>query len=343
MNSISFHILPCMLALPTFLLSCSNHDEPMPAHEGCRIKADASILAHNEDSRAIIYGTDFPVNGTVGLFLCRHEDGEPSEFVAQSVFNNVCMTRISDGWNFIFEGTSDPVEDLYITENKENTNVDIYAYSPWWSGTKRPDKIYFDRQHWMNYDYMYAIENSGNTNKDIKPENGKDHTITLHFKHIFCLIRIGMKARYATTVASNRNTLSDVKFEIINKDAVTKIQTAGYFNALTGEVYDCNSLTTLSVSTGLRFSNSNFSYTDIKFTPTEVEDDALCMHFYLNGTEHPQSYVIKASDVLHSDGVTRGFKSGYIYTFNFIFDNYVRLDNVQIDDDWETDEKNYIF
>ena len=93
----------------------------------------------------------------------------------------------------------------------------------------------------------------------------------------------------------------------------------------------------------MEFSNSDFSYTDIKFTPTEVEDDALCMHFYLNGTEHPQSYVIKASDVLHSDGVTRGFKSGYIYTFNFIFDNYVRLDNVQIDDDWETDEKNYIF
>lgn len=327
---------------------CSDDFTGEPSGRGCKLSVDASIIAHQSKGRSLIYGNDFPAGSTIGLLMGKHSDNSQN-FEPYGGYNNYMMKNDDDQWNYYINGTGSPSSELNIMSNKDMNNVDVFAYSPWNKDCNSPFRIRFVVN--LNYyfgmeDYLYAVENISDVNKNISTNDGSAHTVKLHFRHFFALIRIGIKNRYSVVGETAKSGfVNKFGLQIINPDAKTKLYSNGYYSALTGECVEGTSVEQMEhsvFSTPYKFDASSYTYIDVPVPPTEVEDDALQIYLYINGVKYPTAYVIKASDVLHTDG-TKGLKNGFVYTFNFTYDNYVHLDNVQIQDTWTNDSKEYIF
>lgn len=339
-----FLFLSVMMLL---LIGCSDDFTGEPSGRGCKLSVDASILAHQTGSRSLIFGNEFPAGSTIGLLIGKHSDNSQS-FEPYGAYNNISMQKDEDQWNFYFNGTGTPSPDLFVMSDKDLNNMDVYAYSPWSQGCTSPDRVSFsvNLQTYYNMDdFLYAVENSSDANKNISTSDGTAHTVKLHFRHFFALIRIGIKNRYSVVGETGKSEfVNGVGLQLMNPNAKTKLYSRGYYNALTGSVCEGTMVEQMDhfLSSMVPFDASKYSYIDIPVPPTEVEDDALQIYLTINNVKHPTAYTIKASDVLHTDG-TKGLKSGFVYTFYFTYDNYVRLDNVQIQDTWTDESKEYIF
>ena len=68
--------------------------------------------------------------------------------------------------------------------------------------------------------------------------------------------------------------------------------------------------------------------------PAELDDDEFEIALWFNSVRCRVTYKIQASDVLHSDGETKGLQPGYTYTFNFTLDNYIHFAGVTIESGW---------
>ncbi|MDO5442993.1 MAG: hypothetical protein Q4G10_04925 [Bacteroidia bacterium] len=279
-------------------------------------------------------GTDFPSGSSIGIGIYKHEAGIPADFVE---FNygqtNIRATKSGSGWSFDANGDGHTYTNLYITKNKDSSTADLYAYAPFVQDVKSPDSIKYDITA-TNYDVMWASQNAESTNKELIPgANGGETQIDLDFKHVFALIRVGVKLHHSGSTV-NLNRISLYHADEANK--TTPIYNKVDFNALNGTFNQKFEGDSLYRSGSNLSSYTDYVYYDFVVVPEEL-DENWRIKFRVNDIEY--GYCDITPDMVeHTDG-TKGFKAGYRYNFNFILDNYVRFDSVTIDDEWVTNAK----
>lgn len=317
-------------------VSCTAlQDDGGNAGEGVTcLSLDVAVEGHSAVVTKV-HGTDFPSGSTIGIGIYKHESGTPTDFVE---FNygqaNIRAARSGSAWSFDANGDGHTYTNLYIARNKDNSTADLYAYAPFVQNVKSPDSIMYDITA-SNLDVMWATQNADPAiNKNLIPgANGGQTQIDLNFKHVFALIRVGVKLHHSgSTVSLNRISLCHAD----NANIVTPIYNKVDFNALNGtfnEKFEGDSLYRFGSNIS---SSTDYAYYEFVVVPEELGENWR-LKFHVNDIEY--GYCDITPDMVeHADG-TQGFKAGCSYTFNIILDNYVRFDSVTIDDTWVTNAR----
>lgn len=331
------HILPFAVSALSLLMLSSCTGEPL---SGLSVETDRTAIAPEVTientvpaTKAPVLGTSFPNGGTYALWICN--GGTYEEFNERT--NNIKATYASadDSWSYAYDGVTGSFTNIIVRkeEGTESTaTLDLYAYSPFISGTKDLTAIAFtatDQQ-----DLMYALENNTDTNKG---KGISDPQIISYFRfhHALSLVEFRVKNK-------NSGSTINVSQTWIKSSADTQIYTKGSFNAVTGEVTGNTSGTVAVTVNPAKSITSTSEYTSIYMLviPTECQGDDIIMGFVMDAVGGSDSglnsFSVSRDDLKHGDGVTYGFQAGYRYVFNVDIDNYVHLTGVQIDREWTT-------
>ena len=297
-------------------------------------------------TKAAVTGSSFANENEYGLFFCKHHDasadGTNSFETYGSGLDNVRAYKASSGWQYYLKGRSTYLNGIYIIRNDDSNTMDCFAYAPYISSVTSPEEIPFVLAD--QNDIMWAVENSSPTsNKDISVD-GTTKTVRLHFNHALCLLTLNFTLLDNTAATSLITALSIKRSE----SADTPLYSKGTFNAISGQFVP-TSLVSLEKGQAQTFVYEN----DIQdrrskkispgkkltllilLLPSELQaDDDIELLFSIDSHKMPLTYKIRRSDVLHNDGTTYGFQAGFNYTFNFVYDNYIRLTDVTIATDW---------
>ena len=286
-----------------------------------------------------------------------YPDGDPSTPDWRYTYvGNVSTGELAEGY----------YDNISITERlDDHATADLYAYAPYLAGAyaRTPEAIPFNMAVGMSsqQDLMYAVENQA-THNDLTPaqdgNEGLDPTepvlnATFTFRHAYALLAFKFKLR-------TEGSIYNLQYITVNlrdpdSDGITsaKIYKSGTFNAVTGTFNaGCQEVSSYQVSypTIGDYQTAGIGATDVTsatteataylmMVPTQPEDDELVFYFTFQeyGQLTLQPFYLKKSQLLHSDGVTYGFQSGYRYTFHFTLDNYLYLDGIDIEDGWGSD------
>lgn len=321
---------------------------------------DAQIQVSAEQSKAIYTGTKFSQNNSIGVFVYNAESSDQmTDFIPYGdLYKNIRATYTSSNkWAYRLAGvssTSSPFEDgLYIKDPTVETftqGVCVSAYSPWISDVTDIRDIPFSvgGEYMSLTDLMYADQNDSYIK--IKPD-GYAKSVPLTFKHALSMIRIGLKCEHDIS----NMTITSITLESADGENVTPLYTSGRFNAVSGEFHQLvsgNSVTTQykgqNNSLDFTFDNSKYTYVSFLLVPIrEYIDKSYILKFKFDNNNISATYKITASDITVTRGVNQvcAFEAGYIYTFNFILDNYVQIKNVNIDvsSEWTEVTREYPF
>ena len=334
-----FHIDTILILIA--LVSCTERIPVPTVRSGdSSLIIDASI---SPETKAPVTATTFSDGETMGLFVCKHEDGEPSEFIEHSKsMNNIRAIWNSNryngpGFRFNFMYDMDiSFENLAITSTA-GCNADIYAYAPYRMKEKAAEQFSPRNVKWNfseQYDLMYAREN-GAGNRDLVPD-GEPKDVKLHFEHALARIRVGVRCQLEGYYSARYSRLTLSK---VSDDAGTDLFQQGCFDIVEKTFVSHESPAgSISVSNGKNFNASEYQFTDMLIIPTELKgDNELKIILTINGDNLLNDYIIKTSDVTDEDGKV-GFRPGYTYTFLFDIDNYIRIAApVKIDSCWKDD------
>jgi len=346
-------ILACLV---TIVVSCGKI-----THEGDSITSlglDVSIAPHVTSTKGIVSGSSFPQNSTMGLFICKHEEGTPTQFVEYSAkYNNLqaqqtSSTPASPVWKYRYNGTGTQFSALFLLKPQTGEQAaDFYAYAPWTSGVTRPTGIPFNLQ--TSYgslpDLMYAPENDTDINKNKIP-SGDTLRIRYHFEHKLAWLRCkfylknddgdGSLGPGSSSGSQNACTVNSIMIRR-KAGAVTPLYVSGRFNGIKGTFTDESGGSTLVASDSLKvtygytFGTKGNTY-ELLLCPVEYQADGdYELVFTIDGKRLETKYSVKLSDLTHTGGTGAGFQEGYRYTFIFTYDNYqhIRLSGTQIDTD----------
>ena len=291
-------------------------------------------------TRAAVTGSSFANGNEYGLFFCKHYDASGDgannyEAYGASLKNIRVYKASSTEWRYYLSGSSTYLSDIYISRNEDGGTLDCFAYAPYISSVTSPEEIPFLLKD--QKDIMWAVENSSPTsNKDISVD-GTTKTVKLHFNHALCLLTLNFTLLDNTAAASSLTALSLKRSE----SADTPLYSTGTFNAITGQFVPTSLVSlengqvqTINYAISNKISPGNKLTLLILLLPSELQADGdIELLFSIDKHDMPVSYKIKREDLKHTDG-TYGFQRGYNYTFNFVYDNYIRLTDVTIATDW---------
>jgi len=356
MNRGSLYI-PFFLCLGALLAACTKTGPAgfEPAEAVVHISAsidDAVVLTKAS--------TPFEDGTNYGIFACvsgsdEYEMFKPSLFNVRAnkrAVNGTGGYNYPNGWsyNYIYTGTAQtpgtPETDerhgantFVLSQRKDDKTADLYAYAPWVQEAylSGPRAIPFELSR--QRDLMYARQNTTNDNAGLDPQSGP-LAASFTFEHAFAkvIIRFRLRnpdSRYYVSLASI--TRSD--------DAAPTVElwTAGDFDAVTGTFVDnANKRTTSSLPVGgtaTVFSTGFNVHGTLSYflVPTEITKDGELTFNFTSGGVALQPFVLKKEYVMHDDGVTCGFQSGYTYTFDFMLDNYLFFNGFNVSTTWEDD------
>lgn len=345
-NRLLYITIVCLFILQT---SCTK-DESTAGDSSC-FCLNTSIIPHIA-TRNVVSGSNFPQNTTMGLFVCRHEEGTPTQFVEyNSKYNNIYAIQTSSDaanpvWNYKYLGTGSQFSNLFLLRPQTGEQAaDFYAYAPWISGVTNPTSIPFNlSQNDYRYlpDLMYASENNTTTNKNKTPE-GSDIPVYFHFVHKLVWLQVkfylnnddgdGSLGPSSTNDSYNKSTINSI---VLRKKSAgtTALYGSGVFNAITGTFGTTIAADSIKVSYGYTFGTKGNNYNLLLYPTTYLADGDYELVFTIDGKQLETTYPIQLTDVTHTDSSV-GFSEGYRYTFTFTYDNYhhIRLLNTQIDDD----------
>lgn len=346
MNSNKKYILWPLFGLAFWVMpvSCNDGLEEFTSSPAT-VVLDASILdtgtPNTIQTRSAYSGTTFANGRTMGLCVCKHESGTPSLFEPHQLgYGNIkvtCTNNSGNAWSFYNSATKATSSFLYLTTRKDSATADVYAYTPYLENLNDMNAIPVDFS--KNQDLMWATQN-GVGNLDLDPASNAQIPVTLQFQHVLSRIRVGF-------ILENSGSNHVIDYITLKKTgaASTPIYSGGDFSVMTGALTNLVEAQSDSVKItlggtdsryenyGLFNSNTAYSYFDYLLYPTDYQaDDDLTLVFSIDGFRH--EYSIKKQDVCHSDNVTYGFKAGYSYDFQFLFDNYVHLKDITIKPDW---------
>lgn len=264
------------------------------------------------------------------------------------------------------------------SDGKETVNkMDVYAYAPYRSGLSSLSAIPFTISYNKNNkgymvpvslnsqtDYMY---NSA-TNKDIEIDGGNKN-VKLEFKHVLACIKVVVTNKNYTegaTDTDNEDKSSSVSkitsmalYRNTSNTSPANLYTSGTYSAIDGSVSIDESSTTNNVDTLLWNTSTEISYgtpaeIDILLAPTTYNADYDYILLFTidnmgmtvhdgkstgndaDGNRIAYKYEIPMSVFTDTDSK---LKSGYIYTLNFTYDNYIHFTGATVDTKW-TENRN---
>lgn len=317
------------------------------------IGMDVTIATH-EMTKGIVSGTSFPQNTTIGLFICSHEEGTPSLFEEYSPkYNNIQATQSSSTiespvWSYKYNGTGTAFPTLFLLKPQTGEPAaDFYAYAPFVSGATNPTDIPFSlsAEYRSLQDILYASENDTDVNKGKVPD-GSLISIKFHFVHKLAWLQCqfylknddedGSHGPESEKDSQNKTTVNSI---VLRKKTggSTPLYSSGAFNFIdgtfkSGSLVDAESL---EVKYNYSFGTKGNTFNMLVYPEEYLADGDYELVFNFDGNTMETVYSIKVSDLLHSDGVTTGFKEGYRYVLSFTYDNYnhIHLDRTQVDTD----------
>ena len=316
-------VLPVLLAVT----ACTAGSPELSGTRGTLLHISAgTAVGADVTTRADAGGTS-AFSGSMGLFVCRHESGTPTQFVEQNpLCNNISASGSGSGFSFRYEGSDAAFSNLYLTSNREGTNADVYAYAPYTAGVTAPTSVPFA----TTSDIMWAEQNAGprsGGNMDIAI-NGSDKPVTLTFHHLLARIRVGFRLHHAGSHLAMSCTITHPA----GQTPLTQFYNGGKMNAMNGTLFDLTGCNALNFSSGTLASTDSYLYLTMLTVPTPIQDD-LQLNIYVGGLLFG-TYTLTPEMFLHSDGTTQGLQGGYTYTFQFDIDNYTHLTGLHVDDSW---------
>ena len=339
-----------------------------------QLSVDGGATVGEEQTKSVVTGATLNENGrTYGIIACEHED-TPTDYKIYDADNANLYGNIQawygnfnskgTGWWYSYaSSTGSRFKPLYFMAEDVSRHMDIYAYYPWKSGVTIQSGYQYNLSSSSEselVDLMYATyegEGGTPTNRNITLVDKETIPVKINFHH--ALSRIAFHFKLANAQNSGLDGQHALRLWQINLQrsaaSTTPLYTQGTMNLLTGNVtYAGFSQTAQTVSYATENISSLGTYDiyqsdawktfNMLVHPTEyLQDGDFSFRFYFNGNVFAQAlnyqYEIQRSDLLHSDGTTYGFQPGYCYHFYFIIDNYIHLQNVLINTDWQlTDE-----
>ena len=289
--------------------------------------------------------TTLPYGFNYGLFVCQEGTTDKANAHKSNSYNlQATYYPALDKWTYNYVSnlssgalSTENRDKVTLTARQDAKKADLYAYAPYVADAYAggPEAIPYNVGNYTfngsatNYeiDLMYAVENADSTNKGLDPEAEGSLNATFTFRHALSMLRFKITPHSGAYLA-----YKTIKATLNPGATVTKLYKTGTFNAVTGQFND-DGVEANSISESLTGGMWLTGYGYFLIAPTEVADDELYFTFTLQDGHTLQPYHLKKEHVKHDDG-TYGFKSGYIYTFNFTLDNYLFLDGINISDDW---------
>lgn len=340
--------------------ACTKHGEDNAG--GSQLLIDASIQS-GDPTRAVLYGNDFLVGNTIGLFVYHAENSTPMQHFTLygNRYGNIAgKYRGSNLWQYNFEGASTTFADIYLmmpseVVHREDRALKICAYYPWVQGVTNITSVPFTLGGNVEYmtDVMWTTQNG--TDDNVVIPNRNTLPVTLTFNHALSLLKIGFRCAHDNTVSGTyigtTMTVSSISIKRADKAGATPLHDGGIMNAITGEmVYsdeDATEVLTYDYTGTSPYTfafrpENDYYYVPMLICPEEyLGDGDYILEFTLNGQTLRQTYAIKKSDV------NGGFLPGHVYTFKFTMDNTINFTGVQVDvdgpEEWTTENINLIF
>lgn len=341
-----------------------------------RLSVDGGASVSEEQTKSVVTGSTLNESGrTYGIIACEHED-TPTDYKIYdadnaNLYGNIQAwygdyNSLGTKWWYSYESSaSSRFNPLFFVTNDVSKHMDIYAYYPWKSGVTIETGYQYNLTSLAQDDLpdlMYATYEDGEgnpTNTDIVIDNGPAVPVNIRFHH--ALSRIAFHFKLATAQNTGLDGQHAIRLWQINLQrsaaSLTPLYTRGTMDLLTGNVTYTGFSQSEQIATYA--TDNNYSYVlgtydiyqsdawktfNMLVHPTKyLQDGDFSFRFYFNGNGPAQAlnyqYEIQRSDILHPDEITYGFQPGYCYHFYFIIDNYIHLQNVVINTDWElTDE-----
>lgn len=288
-------------------------------------------------------------NSSIGIFVCDHFDGiSGNPYHEHGYGMNNLEAQNSGSWSFKLSGMNLSYPLLVVTAKEdENENVvtaDMFAYAPYNAGVTSPECIPFVIADTYRTDYLYAVENASSTvNKAIDPTAVDDMgqkidtvNVNFTFRHALANLKINLRVKnpnYNHPDGDNPTdlTVTDI---LLTRQNGGHLYKGGKLNAITGELYDLQSTDRIHVDTACKL---------VPTQPSEdYQDDDYLFTFTIDGIEIKTDFKLKREQLRHYDSEGNptdiyGFQAGYEYTLNFVYDNFVRLERVEIGK-WVVDE-----
>lgn len=258
-------------------------------------------------------------------------------------------------------------------DNVTDYNADIFAYAPYVEGMETPEAIPFSISGARDVMYASQNSDTA-VNKDIDPATAGTGTaprvleVPLTFCHALSLLEFDITLKNPQTNhsiaidpvtgqqitmavnASKGYSLDYIRIER-SSSAHHPLYVSGKMNAMTGGslsgLVAAESVTVSGANLNKHY-NPNGGVTAIVNSTARAyvlqvpsqdgdaayEDDDYIISFKFAGQDFPVRFFLKKDHIKHSDGTTYGFQPGYKYTFNFVIDNYVHFDGLNVGE-WE--------
>ena len=330
---------------------------------------DVETGADAEGTKSVVTGSTLNESGrTFGIIACEHED-TPTEYRIYdadnaNLYGNIQAwygnyNSLGTKWWYSHQASSSArFSPLYFLTDNTAKHLDIYAYAPWKSGVTIQSGYQYSITSVAESDLpdlMYATyEDAGGnpTNTDIVIDNGPAVPVNIRFHHALSRIVFHFKlANAQNTGLDGQHALRLWQINLQRSSAsATPLYTQGNMNLLTGDVTNAGLSQREQKVTYATNSDGSSDYDisrDDAWTefnmlvhPAEyLQDGDFSFEFYFNGNSPSQAtiskYDIRRLDLVHPDGTTFGFQPGCSYHFYFIIENYIHLQNVVVDTDWE--------
>lgn len=375
------YILPLILLLTACQKEDAGDTPANQTESKALLEIKQEVADVEASTRSVVGGTTLAENGrTYGLIVCKHED-TPTDYEIYdkddaNIYGNIQgwygnYNSKGTGWWYSYEATvSARFKPLFLFTNDVSKHLDIYAYAPWKSGITIQDGYPYNLTSTTEsniQDLMYATYEDGGgspTNSDLAIASNTTIPVTVHFHHALSRIVFHLKlANSQNTGKDGQHAIRLYQISLLHKTgAATPLYTTGNMNLITGAVttgqtvsqkeqyvtYATSQSTTDGIG-GYDIYQSDVwkSFNMLVHPTTYLTDGDFSFRFYFNGTSEfqqtlTQTYEIKRSDLLHSDGTTCGFQPGCCYHFYFVIDNYIHLQNVKINRDWTLNDEEEI-
>lgn len=347
-----------------FILSAACSKEQSRYGEEAVVHIRQSVSSCEEVTRAPIIGASFPDNSTYGIFVCKH--GSTTTTHKSNSWNIKSLyTESFPGWNYYYvsnlsNGTvaTAGYDHITLTAREDGYTADLYAYAPYlraaYASNITSIPYIIDNEINNQIDLMYAEENINtyndstlgqDGNENLSPLSDSDLSASFTFRHAFSLIAFRFKLQNdSSTGGFGKSTdyhLSNISVSLNDPDAdgvtTAKLYSSGTFNAINGSFNgDGVEESTLSVTYDTYYTiiNSASSYLTayMLIVPTQVENDELVFTFTVDD-QILSPFFLKKAYVQHGDS-SYGFRSGFMYTFNFTLDNYLFFDGFTVSSEW---------
>lgn len=355
-----------MMFATLVVLGCTR--EPLSLEVGLGPVSSAETVELNVSTNvsgveSVTKSTSLMQSGIIGIFVCDHHEGSGNPYTPHANgMDNIKATLTTRGstqsWMFKFSNMTSAFPTLVLTAKKDAAETpvlaDVFAYYPYAETVRTPEAVPFkagiDSTHVsfseLYRDLMYAEENASPTvNKAIDPQAKDPMTgekletvdVPFTFRHALARIRFNVTVNNSQynhpdgdgTMATNFTLNS-----IILRKKSGHLYGGGIMDAITGELSDLVEVSKLSVAYGTKQNKMPFA----NIVPTQPGEDYVDgdyeFRFVINGVEIGTPFVLLREHLRHGDSDVYGFKAGYEYTFNFVYDSFVRFTGVEIGE-WE--------